>query len=88
MRPNHWFYTVPLRLRSLFRSRAVERDLDDEVRFHLEQQIEQYIARGMAPDEARRAALRQFGGVEQKKEECRDMRHVRFVEELVRNLQT
>ncbi len=86
VRPSHWFYTAPLRLRSLFHSRAVERDLDDEVRFHLEKQIEQYVARGMAPDEARRAARRQFGGVEQKKEECRDMRHVQLVDELIHDV--
>jgi len=86
MRPQRWLYTVPLRLRSLFRGRAVERDLDDEVRFHLETQIDRLVARGMARGEARSAALRRFGGVEQKKEECRDMRRVRLVDELIRNV--
>jgi putative ABC transport system permease protein len=86
MRPQRWLYTVPLRLRSLFRGRAVERDLDDEVRFHLETQIDRLVARGMARGEARSAALRRFGGVEQKKEECRDMRHVRLVDELIGNV--
>jgi putative ABC transport system permease protein len=79
-------YTVPLRLRSLFRSRAVERDLDDEVRFHLEKQVDRYIESGMAPEEARCAALRQSGGVEQRKEECRDMRHVRLVDEAIQDV--
>ena len=86
MRPKHWLYIFPLRLRSLCRGREVERDLDDEVRFHLENQIEQFIARGLTPTEARHAALRAFGGVEQKKEECRDMRHVRLVDELICNV--
>jgi predicted permease len=86
MWPRHWWYTVPLRLRSLFRGREVERDLDDEVRFHLEKQIEQSLARGLTPDDARGAALRAFGGVEQRKEECRDLRHVWLVDELVRDV--
>jgi hypothetical protein len=86
MRAGRWRYTLPLRLRSLLRGGAVECDLDDEVRVQLEKQIEQYIARGMAPDEARRAARRQFGGVEQKKEECREMGHVRLVDELIRDV--
>ncbi len=63
----HW-------LRSLFRENAVEQELSEEVRFHLERQIEESVASGMPPDEARRAALREFGGVEQMKEECRDAR--------------
>ena len=86
MRPTHWVYTIPLRLRSLFRRGPVERDLDDELRFHLENQIDQYIARGLTPADARRAALRAFGGVEQRKEDCRDMRHVRLVDELVQDI--
>lgn len=49
MRPAQWFYTVPLRLRSLFRRRRVERELDEEFRYHLERQIEENIAQGMAP---------------------------------------
>jgi len=51
---------------------AVERDLDEEVRFHLEMAIERNLRRGMDPKAARRAARREFGGVEQVKEECRD----------------
>ncbi len=63
---------LQLRLRSLFRRRAAERELDEEIRDHLEREIEANIARGMTPQEARRAALRAFGGVEQRKEESRD----------------
>src|SRR5512137_2352607 len=86
MRPTHWWYTVPLRLRSLVRRRRVERELDDEVRFHLEQQIDADVARGIDPREARNAALRAFGGVEQRKEECRDMRRVRIADELIQDV--
>lgn len=59
MRLKHWFYTVPLRLRSLFRRAQVEQELDEEFRYHLERQIEEHIAKGMAPDEVRRRAARQ-----------------------------
>ncbi|HEV2381020.1 MAG TPA: permease prefix domain 1-containing protein [Terriglobia bacterium] len=44
------------------------------MRFHLENQIKEKISQGMSPEEARYAALRELGGVEQIKEECRDMR--------------
>ena len=86
MRPRHWLYTVPLRLRSLFLRRRVDRELDDELRFHLENQIEHELARGLAPEEARYAALRAFGGVEQRKEQCRDARRTRVVDELVQDV--
>jgi predicted permease len=81
-----WFYTVPLRLRSLFRRARVEQELDEELRYHLERQIEEQIAKGMAPEEARYAALRALGGVDQRKEECRDMRRVRLIEDLVQDI--
>ena len=61
-------------MRSLFRRAAVEQELEDELHFHLEQQVEQNIAAGMDPVEARSAALRQFGGLSQRKDECRDAR--------------
>jgi putative ABC transport system permease protein len=86
MRLKHWFYTVPLRLRSLFRRAQVEQELDEELRYHIERQIEEHIAKGMTLDEARYAALRAMGGVERRKEECRDMRRVRFVEDLIQDL--
>src|SRR5262244_1217054 len=86
MRLRHWFYTVPLRLRSLFRRRQVEEELDEELRYHIERQIEENIAKGMTPDEARHAALRAIGGVERRKEECRDMRRVRWIEDLIQDV--
>jgi predicted permease len=86
MRLIHWLYTVPLRLRSLFRRRQVERELDEELRYHLDRQIEENIAKGMTEDEARYAALRAIRGIEQHKEECRDTRRVRLIEDLVQDL--
>ena len=46
MRLEHWFYTMPLRLRSLFRRRQVEAELDEELQYHLERKIEEHIAQG------------------------------------------
>src|SRR5512145_20108 len=86
MRIKHWFYTVPLRLRSLFRRAQVEQELDEELQYHIERQIEEHIAKGMTLEEARYAALRAMGGVERRKEECRDMRRVRLIEDLIQDL--
>ncbi|MDE3180904.1 MAG: hypothetical protein KGM47_14755, partial [Acidobacteriota bacterium] len=81
-----WIYKLPLRIRSLFRKNRVEKELTEELRFHVEKLIEENLAKGMTPQEARYAALRELGGVEQIKEECRDMRQVNFVEDLLRDL--
>jgi putative ABC transport system permease protein len=81
-----WFYTVPLRLRSLFRRRQVEKELDEELRYHVERQIEENIANGLTPEEARYAALRAIGGIERRKEECRDMRSVNLIGNLRQDL--
>jgi putative ABC transport system permease protein len=77
-----WIYKLPLRLRSLFRKSRVEQELDEEMRFHLEKMIEENIASGMSAEEARYAALRQFGNVGAVKEECRDSWGVRMISEL------
>src|SRR5262245_17390788 len=86
MRIKHRLNTVPLRLRSLFCRRQVEQELDEELRYHIERQIEEQIAKGMTEEEARYAALRAMGGVERRKEECRDMRGVRLIEDLMQDL--
>jgi predicted permease len=86
MRIKHWFYTIPLRLRSLFRRRQVEQELDEELRYHLERQIEEHISKGLTPEEARHTALRALGGIEQRKEECRDMRRINLIENTLRDL--
>jgi putative ABC transport system permease protein len=80
-----WADKLLLRLRSLLRRERVDHELDDELRFHLEQQIEENLAAGMSPDEARCAARRTIGGVEQLKEECRDARGVLFLETVLQD---
>src|SRR5262249_55073483 len=75
-----------LRLRALFFKPKMEEELDEEVRFHLERECEENIARGMTPEEARFAALRSFGGVERVKEESRDARGVRLFVEVWQDL--
>lgn len=72
MRIERWPSIVALRIRTLFRRADVERELDDELRDHLERQIESNVARGMDEAEARRVALVSFGGRERVREETRD----------------
>src|SRR5512142_101602 len=86
MRPERWLYTVPLRFRSLFRRRQVERELDEELQYHLDRQIQQNLAHGLSPDEARRASLRAMDGLEQRREECRDARRVNYLEDAYRDV--
>ncbi len=75
-----------LRLRSLFRRKNVEAELDDELRFHFEKQVSKFIQSGLAPEEAKRRARLEFGGMEQLKEEHRDARGVSFIETLVQDV--
>ena len=77
---------ISLRLRSLFRRRAADAELDAELQSHLEYEIASNISVGMPPAEARRAALRKFGGLEQLKEECRDMRHTNYIHDSAQDL--
>src|SRR5713226_5651070 len=79
MRIEHWWFTAPLRLRSILRGRRVERELDEELQFHLELKIEEGIANGLSPKEARYAAMRAMDGLEQRKEEMRDMRRIHWL---------
>src|SRR5467141_3719506 len=69
----------------LRRRSRLERDLNTELRFHLERQIEENIAAGMTPEDARPAALREFGGFEQVKEECRDLNLIQWLETLLQD---
>jgi predicted permease len=78
--------TIQLRLRSLLRSTRVEQDLDAELRDHLERQAEFHRAGGLSPDDARAAAVREFGNVPLIQEQVRDMRRVNWIEDLRRDL--
>jgi len=74
------------RLRSLFRRRVVEAELDDELRFHFERQVEKYVQSGLRREEARRRVRLEFGGLDQVKEECRDARGVSFFETTIQDV--
>jgi predicted permease len=74
------------RFRSLFRRRAVEAELEDELRFHRERQLEKYVQSGLPRDEAMRRVRLDFGGTDEVKEECRDARGVRPLETLIHDL--
>src|SRR5262245_62142151 len=74
------------RLRALLRKSDMERELDEELLYHIERQTEQNIRLGRKPEEARRAALRACGGVKQAKERSRDARGVRLLEEIWQDL--
>ena len=86
MRSEHWLYTVSLRLRSLFRRRQADQELDDELRDHVEQKTAEYVAKGMTQEEARRQALLEMGGIEKRKEECRDTRRVNWIQDFLEDL--
>ncbi len=75
-----------LRLRSLFRRKNVEAELDDELRFHFENQVSKLVQSGLTPAEAQRRAQLNFGGMEQLKEEHRDARGVTFIETLLQDI--
>jgi predicted permease len=81
-----WWSILRLRLRSLFRRDAVERDLDDELRDHVDAAVADRVARGESPDRARAAVLRSLGTVESVKEHVRGTRRVGFAEDTGRDL--
>ena len=74
------------RLRALFRRNAVERELDEEMRFHLEQQVDSYVREGLSRSEAARRARLEFGALEQIRDEHRDARGVGVMSHLARDL--
>ncbi|MBO0798256.1 MAG: ABC transporter permease, partial [Blastocatellia bacterium] len=73
-------------MRALLRKAEVERELDEELRHHLERQVELNISMGMKPEEARAAARKAFGGLEQAKEQSRDARGLRWPAEFWQDL--
>src|SRR4051812_23636826 len=77
---------VLARLRTVFRPGAIERDIDDELRFHLERETEAFIAQGMTPEDAGAAARRAFGGLEPARESMRDANGMRLAHDLVQDL--
>ncbi|MFP5286605.1 MAG: ABC transporter permease, partial [Thermoanaerobaculia bacterium] len=74
------------RLSGSLRRRTAEPELDEEIRFHIDMQTAKNVRLGMSQDEARRAALVSFGGIERFKEEVRDEDRSRLLEDLVQDL--
>ena len=86
MRPEHWLYTIRLRLRSLCRWAQANQELDDELRDHLERNTQEYVAkkndatRGAPPRPSRPRLYRAA------KEKCRDARRVNWIQDLIHDL--
>src|SRR5712691_10038481 len=81
-----FFRTLLQRMAALFRRRRLEDDLDEELRSHLEMAVELNLRKGMSAEDARREALRSFGGIEQTKELYRDQRGLPMIETALQDL--
>jgi hypothetical protein len=79
-------HLIARQVRAFFLRQKIEAEMADELRLHLELQTRENIARGMKPDEARYAAQRSFGGVEQVKERARDQRGWAWLDHLLQDL--
>jgi putative ABC transport system permease protein len=77
-----WWYVLRLRVRSLVKRDRVDRELDDELSYHIEQATEANVAQGLSAREAKTAALRRFGGVAQRREDCRDEQRLGWLDNL------
>jgi predicted permease len=82
----HWIRRLIWRIEGLFGNERVESELDEELRYHVQREIRAKIQEGMNPKEARRQALVEFGGVERTKEQVRDARGGRLLNDLVRDV--
>ncbi|MGH7477311.1 MAG: FtsX-like permease family protein [Longimicrobiales bacterium] len=80
--PSQWF----IRLRALFRREEIEADFEEELRYHVDREIERNLARGLSPEEARRAARRGFGDPGAVKAEARETWRWRWVDELAQDV--
>ena len=81
-----WFQELGSRLTNVFRRSQLESDVDEELRFHLEMQIEQNVQKGMSERDARRLALVEFGGVERTREDCRDVLGLRLMHDFIQDV--
>src|SRR5499426_1416054 len=81
-----WFNILSARLRALFRRESVLRDIEEELRIHVEMETETNIKRGLPPDEARAAALKSFGALGRNTELGYDIRGGGWLETLWQDL--
>jgi predicted permease len=86
VRIEHWWFQLPLRIKSIFSRRRVDSELDEELQFHLDHKIEEGIANGLSAEEARRQALRAMGGLDQRREEIRDARGIHWLTDFLDDL--
>jgi predicted permease len=84
----NWLRSIRTRFRALFRKRELDADMDDEMRSHIEFRMQSNIEAGMNAQEARFAALRQFGWTESIKETCREQRGVTWLENLAQDIRS
>jgi len=75
-----WLRILRLRLRSLLRAAEADEELDEELQYHLQRLIDDHVAAGMSPADARQRALREMGAITQRKEECREARGFALVD--------
>jgi predicted permease len=80
-----WVTRLRLRLRTALLRQRVDAELDEELRYHLDRQIEALVARGLPPGAARDAALRDMGGLARRTEECREARGLAFLESVLQD---
>ena len=71
---------------SRFTRRYWERRMDVELRFHLDNQIAEYVTQGFSPEEAEQRARREFGSLDLTKDECRDERRTEWLDRIVRDV--
>lgn len=83
---SRWLTGLRVALPSVIRRKRVEEELDEELQYHLERQIDDGLSAGLAPEEARYAALRAMGAIGKSKEECRDLRSATFVSDVLGDL--
>jgi predicted permease len=81
-----WVYSLPWRLRSFFHRDQVDEEMKEELREHLDQQINDNVAKGMSAEEARRTAMLALGGMTQTEQKCREARGGNVVEDFVQDL--
>jgi hypothetical protein len=81
-----WHDVLKLRLRALFHRARADADLTEELQFHVDQPIDEYVAGGMSRDGARTLALRRLGTLDVQSELCRDARGVNRLDHILRDL--
>src|ERR1700722_6922443 len=80
------FSGILRKLRALIQRRRVERDLRDELEFHIDMQARKHMDAGIGPAEARRRARAEFGSVELAKDDARDVRSFPWLEDFLRDI--